>query len=546
MAISIPFFLLLLALYFQYCSSSSSSKVLSLSVEKPEDVIVSKNGLFSAGFQAIGENAYCFAIWFTQPDHQNPTIVWMANWDQPVNGIRSKLSIMKTGNLVLTDAGRFIAWTTDTASSKTLELVLENNGNLVLREPQGSILWQSFDFPTNTLLPGQKLTRSIKLVSSRSETNQSSGFYKLFFDNDNILRLLYDGPDISSTYWPDPWMSLWDAGRSTYNGSRVAVLDALGYFVSSDNYNFKTSDYGIVLQRRLSLDSDGNLRVYSREQDANAWYVSWLVKSQPCTIHGICGPNSTCSYDSKNGRKCSCLQGYAMRNHSDWSYGCEPKFQLSCNRSNSWFQPTQNIEFYGYDLNHTENSTYRECENLCLQSCDCKGFQLSFQNGQYFTCYTKYLLLNGRCSPSFEGATYLRVPKGMHNFSSHRQTDGECTRVNFVKIDRVYTKEHENSFVKFFLWFVLAIGALEVFTVFSVWVFLIRTKQKSNRDQQSYHIVANGFTKFSYEELKDATRGFSEEIGRGAGGVVYKGVLSDQRVAAIKRLNEANQGKKNF
>ncbi|KAI4346100.1 hypothetical protein L6164_013182 [Bauhinia variegata] len=222
MAISIPFFLLLLALYFQYCSSSSYSQVLSLSVGKPEDVIVSKNGLFSAGFQAIGENAYCFTIWFAQPDHQNPTIVWMANRDQPVNGIRSTLSLIKL-----------------------------------------------FDFPTNTLLPGQNLTRSIKLVSSRSETNQSSGFYKLFYDNDNILRLLYDGPDFSSTYWPDPGKSLWDAGRSTYNGSRVAVLDALGYFVSSHNYNFRTSDYGLVLQRRLTLDSDRNLRVYSREQDAN-------------------------------------------------------------------------------------------------------------------------------------------------------------------------------------------------------------------------------------------------------------------------------------
>ena len=35
-------------------------------------------------------------------------------------------------------------------------------------------------------------------------------------------------------------------------------------------------------------------------------------------------------------------------------------------------------------------------------------------------------------------------------------------------------------------------------------------------------------------------------IGQGAGGIVYKGVLLDQRVAAIKRLNEANQGEAEF
>jgi serine/threonine protein kinase len=39
--------------------------------------------------------------------------------------------------------------------------------------------------------------------------------------------------------------------------------------------------------------------------------------------------------------------------------------------------------------------------------------------------------------------------------------------------------------------------------------------------------------------LKQATKGFSQEIGRGAGGSVYKGVLSDNRIAAIKRLHEA-------
>ncbi|KAB1200031.1 putative receptor protein kinase ZmPK1 [Morella rubra] len=46
--------------------------------------------------------------------------------------------------------------------------------------------------------------------------------------------------------------------------------------------------------------------------------------------------------------------------------------------------------------------------------------------------------------------------------------------------------------------------------------------------------------------MRKATKGFSEVIGRGAGGIVYKGVLPDQRVAAIKRLNEANQGEAEF
>ena len=56
----------------------------------------------------------------------------------------------------------------------------------------------------------------------------------------------------------------------------------------------------------------------------------------------------------------------------------------------------------------------------------------------------------------------------------------------------------------------------------------------------------SGFRKFSYSQLKQATKGFSQEIGRGAAGVEYNGVLLDQRVAAVKRLKDANQGEEEF
>lgn len=76
---------------------------------------------------------------------------------------------------------------------------------------------------------------------------------------------------------------------------------------------------------------------------------------------------------------------------------------------------------------------------------------------------------------------------------------------------------------------------------------MVRTRQQcSGAGSRGYNLALGGFRKFSYSELKQATKGFSEEIGRGAGGIVYKGVLSDQRVAAIKRLKEANQGEEDF
>ncbi|CAJ1796828.1 unnamed protein product [Sphenostylis stenocarpa] len=471
------------------------------------------------------------------------TLVWMANRNQPVNGKLSKISLLDSGNIFLVDADQVTTWSSNTASDAPVELHLRDDGNLVLREPQGTILWQSFDFPTDTLLPGQPLTRFTQLVSSRSHTNHSSGFYKLLFDNNNILSLIYDGPDVSSTYWPPPWLLSWQAGRFNYNNSRVAVLSSLGDFTSSDNYKFSSDDHGKVMPRRLTLDSDGNVRVYSRNEALKKWYISWQFIFDTCTVHGICGANSTCSYDPKRGTRCSCLPGYRVKNHSDWSSGCEPLFDLTCIGNESTFLEMQGVEFYGYDHIFHPNSTYMNCVDLCLQDCNCKGFQYKY-DGEYSTCFTKIQLLNGRYSPLYKGTISLKLPKN-NNFSeekSMKADDHVCSVVHH----KDFVRKSANRFVSFSLWFATALGALEMICLSMIWGFFIRTRQKSSADQQGYHFAAVGIRKYSYSELKKATKGFSQEIGRGAGGVVYKGILSDKRHAAIKRLNEAKQGEGEF
>ncbi|XP_061359949.1 putative receptor protein kinase ZmPK1 [Gastrolobium bilobum] len=542
-------FALLLILPCQYSSS------FSLSVEKlQEDVIVSPNGTFTAGFYAVGENAYCFSIWFTQPVDKhghNATIVWMANRNQPVNGKRSKLSLLDNGNLILTDAGQFTVWTTNTNSSNPLELLLHDTGNLVLQEQNnGFILWQSFHHPTDTLLPDQHLTRYMKLVSSRSKSDYSSGFYKLFFDNDNVLRLLYDGPQVSSIYWPDPWLVIWEASRSTYNGSRVAALDRLGKFHSSDDFTLRTSDYGTVIPRRLTLDHDGNLRLYSWKHGQDKWSISGQAKQQPCKIHGICGPNSICSVDPSAGSRCRCLPGYSRVNNQDWSQGCKPNFQLPCNNTTeSRFLFLPHVAFYGYDYVYHANYTFEQCTHLCLRLCKCVGFQYyPFEPASVFRCYIKSQLRNGYQTLDFTGSSFLRLPKSS-TFSNENpiKDNGLVCSGNRTQLERPYTKGKENGSVKFMLWFASGLGGIEVVCIFLVWCFLIRNGKHLGSDTQGYVLAAaTGFRRFSYSELKQATKGFSKGIGRGAGGIVYKGLLSDNRVVAIKQLYEANQGESEF
>uniref|UniRef100_F6GZX4 Bulb-type lectin domain-containing protein n=1 Tax=Vitis vinifera TaxID=29760 RepID=F6GZX4_VITVI len=112
---TVGFFVLVLLLTC-YPSSSETYDTLSegssLSVEKSNDVLISANGIFSAGFYQVGNNTFCFAIWFTKS--WGATTVWMANHDQPVNGRGSKLSLLRNGNLILTDAGKIMVWMINT------------------------------------------------------------------------------------------------------------------------------------------------------------------------------------------------------------------------------------------------------------------------------------------------------------------------------------------------------------------------------------------------------------------------------------------------
>ncbi|XVF39866.1 hypothetical protein PTKIN_Ptkin01aG0067100 [Pterospermum kingtungense] len=550
-----PFIVLILPLILccHLSSSSSFSDVLSegssLSVETTDDVLTSPDGTFSAGFHPVGENAYCFAIWFNRPScSDNCTLVWMANRDHPVNGRQSKLSLIETGNLVLTDAKHIIAWETNTVSLSPTQLKLYDSGNLVLQDLQGVKIWQSFDSPTDTLLPLQKFNKDSRLVSSKSQMNYSPGFFNFYFDTDNVLCLLYDGPEVSSVYWPNPSVLRMEAGRTNYNDTRTAVLDTLGNFSSTDDLTFMSADYGSKIQRRLKLDFDGNIRLYSLSEGGETWVVSWQAFPQPCLIHGSCGPNSICSFSPNYGRTCSCIPGYKMKNHTDWSLGCEPEFDLSCNESEAGFLKLSHSEFYSYDYGLFSNYTMEQCEKLCLQVCNCKGFQYGIKTDQSYGtyCYPKTQLWNGHREPSYVADFYLKLPKA--NLSSYNEPVEdyklECS-ARVEQLDRTYPKSPENSSLTFVLWSAVVIGGIEYLIVFLVWFFLIRTHQDSH-PIGGYNLVAASFRKFTYAELEKATDGFGKEIGRGSGGIVYKGKLSDDRIAAIKRLIDAKHGEAEF
>jgi hypothetical protein len=313
------YFLIPLLMPLVLCSSASAPSVphtlgtgTSLAVEgHARAFLVSPDATFSCGFLQAGENAFTFSVWYTNA--ADKTAVWTASPGNLVNGRASRVTFRRDGDLVLVDANGTTVWETQTKETG-LTLSLLDTGNLVITDPSTTDhgpVWQSFDSPTDTLVPTQRLTKDTKLVAGR---------FSLYYDNNNVLRLMYDGPVTSTNYWPNPDNNPFDNNRITYNRSRLGVLDDAGVFLSSDNLSVTASDLGRPgVKRRLTVDLDGNARIYSLNASTGGWAVTWAATAQPCSVHGLCGENGVCEYSPR--LRCSCAPGYEMVDRRDWGKG---------------------------------------------------------------------------------------------------------------------------------------------------------------------------------------------------------------------------------
>ncbi|KAJ0097000.1 hypothetical protein Patl1_27799 [Pistacia atlantica] len=71
-----------------------------------------------------------------------------------------------------------------------------DSGNFVLYNSSGGIIWESFGHPTDTILPTQRLQPGVELFSSVSETDPSTGKFRLKMQQDgNLLQYPINTPD---------------------------------------------------------------------------------------------------------------------------------------------------------------------------------------------------------------------------------------------------------------------------------------------------------------------------------------------------------------
>ncbi|KAJ8550995.1 hypothetical protein K7X08_000365 [Anisodus acutangulus] len=493
----------------------------SFSVKDDSDFITSPQKTFTCGFYPLGNtNAYYFGIWYTKSKEK--TVVWNAKQDRPVNIQDSKLTLRKNGALVLTDVDDTIVWQTNTTSFDIERAELLESGNLVLRNRQGDILWQSFDLPTDTLLPHQFFTKNHRLMPPLRKGGISPGYFSLYFDSDNVLRMIYDGPQVSSIYWPNPDGDPYWNGRTSQNSTRLAYFDGMGRFFSSDRLQFNVSDMGFGILRRMTIDTDGNLRVYSLDNSTGLWKISWQAVAQACVVHGICGRFSICTYVTE--LKCTCPPGYQMVNASDWSQGCRPMF-----RSRSLFDSEHvkfveipNVDYWGFDLNATVSFSLGSCKALCLDDPNCRAFV--YRRNGAGTCYTKGILFNGYRSPGFPGSVFLKVPMNLSTSESghlilDHGADGKCGSSSedvLFGSPSIYVMDFKKVKWIYPYLFCSTLGGIEILFFVLGWWALFSKHGISASIEDGYKMVSSTqFRRFTYTELKKATKNFKVELGRG-------------------------------
>ncbi|KAM3412116.1 hypothetical protein ACQJBY_003663 [Aegilops geniculata] len=550
MARFVSLLLLLLPLLDSCAASARVGHTLgagsSLSVEDHDrPFLVSPDGTFSCGFLPAGKNAFYFSVWFTAATDR--TAVWTANPGAPVNGRVSRVSFGDGGKLALADANGTTVWDSKNAGSKHFTVSLLDTGNLLVAHPSsGRAVWQSFDWPTDTLLPSQPLTKDTRLVA---------GYYSLYYDNDNVLRLLYDGPQIASIYWPDRDIGVFGSGRTNYNNSRIGVLDDTGVFLSSDNLRVEASDLGAAgVKRRLTIEQDGSVRMYSLDA-AGGWTVTWAAVKQPCSVHGLCGKNAVCEYQPS--LRCSCVPGYEMVDRRDWRKGCKPTFSLpaaNCSASSEkrfTFVKVASTDFYGYDVGYNSSVTFEYCKSICLRMCSCAAF--AYKKDGTGQCYPKGVLFNGYTSPTAPGNIYLKVPSDLNAEAPPPSMALDCTlNGSDAAIDPptyvdTYGALRSGPNLSYLFWFAAVLGFLELLFAATAWWFMSGQESMPSSLEAGYRLVmGTQFRRFTYRELKKVTGDFNEVLGRGGSGVVYRGVLDKTTVVAVKELTNVVQGEEEF
>ncbi|XP_055803587.1 G-type lectin S-receptor-like serine/threonine-protein kinase At4g27290 [Solanum dulcamara] len=498
--------------------------------------LVSSHQKFKLGFFGFFSLPVCkiyLGLWYKSIGPG--TVVWVGNRMNPV-GCGAMLVVDTEGRIFLQDVIGTVVWIynpNQTVPRPVLKLL--DSGNLVFGDSTnltaGEYLWQSFDHPVDTLLPGMKLGWDKKtgidrsMRSWRASDDPAPGDYLFRLDSGDSGQspqlVLEKNQRINSRWGP------WDGQR--FSGG-YALMDNQAFtpiFNSNTDAIYFTFEAKNDWSLKLSLNPEGKIQFLNWNNATNSWGGVKTLNMYICDQYSTCGPYGVCIDEDLH---CRCLDGFKASSPDD-----KMNFTQGCRRINPLSYTDKDVFVKNTRLKLPDNAAYwgmlypQECKEKCLDKRSCMAYTNINISGNGSKCLV-WLgdLLDMKYSQKAGNDIFIRMAhEKLDAPVSHGKSKLKKEWIAFVSIISVLA-----LLLLSYIMFQRRARSTEVLD-----------KPETNQPENSVGALMQGTDVIAYDssDLAAATNNFSlaNKIGHGGFGNVYKGVLETGVEIAVKKQDVA-------
>lgn len=253
---------------------------------------------------------------------------------------------------------------------------------------ENNYLWQSFDHPCDTLLPGMKLginlqTRQTWVMNSwKSIQDPSTGDFTYAVDARGVPQFVLryrngvayrSGPYDGVRFGGDPAVQPSPVYRPTFTFNSTYVY-----------YSFVNADSSVI--SRFVVNQSGSIEQYSWRR--SEWVNILTLQLDQCDAYAKCGPYGICT--PVISPTCRCPVGFTPKNLNDWKArdfgaGCRKTPALNCSERLGFVRyPRMKLPDNSIVLSNSRQMDLEKCKNYCLRNCSCVAYARTEASGCIF------------------------------------------------------------------------------------------------------------------------------------------------------------------